>query len=428
MSDSAPGSGPGVVAACVVRVGDDVASDLRVQVKVENETISLRTDVLEVGSWPIRDFSVKRITADRFVISIDGETLSFYPDEPDVFRRLDFVGKKRAGRIRKTKADQRAAAAAKDKKKRRGLTMKTKTEPAAAPPTDALTDAGTQLDIDRSTLDASPPRPGRPPESAKTAASDSIAPATTVNDPDDGGALLEEEDDQVSVKATAEPVETHRDDIEDIASDTADAQPIEPYELPGTAALDRDDLEAAGTSTDRVGDVENKPKTLRRFRRSAKADLASPKKERAVAETPRHRGSSLAGPGGDGTEVAASEQALLVRGWNKERERFRRVIAVAAPDVRWFRRRAGSAFRRGFVWSRWRVKLAGLWVVDKARQTDVPLLDRLPVVTDEMRLRPGHEHNFVEHTAGAGLTRYVYRGCGKLRLSLPDRAPEPGDE
>jgi len=109
MSDSIPDSGPRVVAAGVVRVGDDLASDLRVQVKVENETISLRTDVLEVGSWPIRDFSVKKITADRFVISIDGETLSFYPDEPNEFRRLDFVGRKRLGRSRRTKADQPAA-------------------------------------------------------------------------------------------------------------------------------------------------------------------------------------------------------------------------------------------------------------------------------------------------------------------------------
>jgi hypothetical protein len=41
------------------------------------------------------------------------------------------------------------------------------------------------------------------------------------------------------------------------------------------------------------------------------------------------------------------------------------------------------------------------------------VLDRIPVVTDEMRLEPDHEHVYEERTAGAGLVRRVC-ACGKV--------------
>ena len=289
--DSSEGiRGSGVVARGIVRVDDDADSDLRVKVVLVEETLGLITDVAEVGTWPVEAVNIVRVEAGRFDFTVAGDTVSFFPDEPEEFAQLGIVSvaspKRPRFRRRAHKAVPRAGDSplAKNRKRR-----KEKQSP----------DPPSQADTSRPI----------------------VKPAA----------------------ATAEG----------------------------------------------------------RFKRRGSPPVS--------------------------TRVA--QQALVVG---------RRTAARLKIWFLWTRSKVGvmgrltaARLKIWFLWTRWKIRLGWLWILDHLRQTDVYLLDRIPVVTDEMRLEPGHEHTYEVRVGGVGLTRYVCTSCRKLRLTPPSELDDdegPGDD
>ena len=50
--------------------------------------MKLVTDDVEVGSWPIEAVTIRRVGADRFDFTVEGDTVSFFPEEPGEFAQL----------------------------------------------------------------------------------------------------------------------------------------------------------------------------------------------------------------------------------------------------------------------------------------------------------------------------------------------------
>ena len=146
-------------------------------------------------------------------------------------------------------------------------------------------------------------------------------------------------------------------------------------------------------------------------------ETAGPKRQKEPKE-PRARRQ----PRPTGRPKGRAPSAKRSKAPRESKHRLRRARAVVGPKVGAFGRRTGASLSKAAIWSRWRVRLAGLWVIDQLRQTDIYLLDRIPIVTDEMRLKPSHQHTYEAKVASASLTRYVCTGCGKLRLTPPETA------
>ena len=276
-----------VVAAGVLRVGDDTDSDLRVDVLLSPQSLSFRTETIEIRTWRLGTVSVEKVTPGLYQLTLDGETITFFPDDLKAFSKLDIVAHpRRAQRRRESRATRRLA----------------KTERREAERVDRVT---------------------RREAKAAQRAAQQISRAPEVA-PDDA---------EVGIPA-----------------------------------------------------LENEPK--KRIKRR-EGRVSAPKPSRPRRES---------------------------------KHRLRRARSFAGPRVAAVRRRAGARLSKGARWSRWKVRLGGLWVLDQLRQTDVFLLDRIPIVTDEMRLEPGHVHDYEARVASPSLTRYVCTGCGKVRLTPPDSA------
>ncbi len=86
-------------------------------------------------------------------------------------------------------------------------------------------------------------------------------------------------------------------------------------------------------------------------------------------------------------------------------------LPTVSPETK---RKVAAASVAGMGWTRRRLRLGWLWALDHLRQTDIYGLDRIPVVTEDMRLEADHVHTFESRIAGAGLSRRVCTDCGKV--------------
>ena len=69
---------------------------------------------------------------------------------------------------------------------------------------------------------------------------------------------------------------------------------------------------------------------------------------------------------------------------------------------------------RGRVWTGWKIRLGCYYLMDQMARIDAFPFNRIPDVTPEMRLKPGHVHEYRAHTATSGLTRHEVHTCGSV--------------
>lgn len=78
-----------------VRLGEDLDSDLRVKLLVVDGRLSLMSDQMELGMWPLASVLIESGDDHRFDLTIDGETISYFPDAPSAFASEKVVVKAR---------------------------------------------------------------------------------------------------------------------------------------------------------------------------------------------------------------------------------------------------------------------------------------------------------------------------------------------
>ena len=280
--DNSDGIGEaGVVAQGVVRVGDDAESDLRVKVLLVEGTLALVTNVVEVGSWPVETVEIVRVGADRFDFTVEGDTVSFFPDEPVRFSQLGIVSQVAPKRSRRRRSP--------------GLNG-------------------------QASIRGSESTPKRRKRRKKIQLADKPSEAGT--------------------------------------------------------------SKAMAKSAHHFFARDERLRTRRQARLAAKL------------------------------QKSEGDRRVKRRGSPPVSRRVARLTGV-------MRKHSAAKAKTSLRWTRWKARLGWLWTLDRLRQTDIYLLDRIPVVTDEMRLEPGHKHDYEVHTAAAGITRYVCTSCGKLRLTPP---------
>ena len=68
------------------------------------------------------------------------------------------------------------------------------------------------------------------------------------------------------------------------------------------------------------------------------------------------------------------------------------------------------------TWAGWKIRLGYYYAIDQMARIDAFPFNRLPEVTPEMRLEPGHEHTYRTLSATSGLTRHVCTSCGLVMV------------
>lgn len=252
----------GIIAEGFIRVGNDADSDLRVKLLAVEGRLSLISDKMELGVWTLPEVLIEPFDLERFDLTIDGETIAFFPDAPREFSNLKIVSTRTAHTDRSPKP------------------LPSEPEPSSAPDT--------------------PPRRQRSRQRR-------------------------------------------------IATRQARAEKAQARQQARRAAKELRTAE-------------------RRNRKRRRRERPHPRRDRFIES-----GSSS-------------------------------------------RRRAEDALRVWRTRSGWRVRLAWYRLVDELRRVDFFPFDRIPVVSDEQRREPGHEHSFEPHAAPAGIIREIC-SCGKIRLS-----------
>jgi hypothetical protein len=75
----------------IVRLPDDLDSDIDAVFQIVNDRLRLTTGRTELGSWPLTDVEVRRLSTHAFRLDISGEAIHFLPANPDLFASLQFV-------------------------------------------------------------------------------------------------------------------------------------------------------------------------------------------------------------------------------------------------------------------------------------------------------------------------------------------------
>ena len=94
----------------IVRLPDDLDSGIPAVIQVVNDQLRLRTGRTDLGSWPIADVDIRRVSAQEFQFLIGDEVIDFLPSSPDFFASLQFVEAKQTTEVKRSKK-QRAARA-----------------------------------------------------------------------------------------------------------------------------------------------------------------------------------------------------------------------------------------------------------------------------------------------------------------------------
>ncbi len=68
----------------------DGSAPASVDIQIEEDRIRMWSGRKRIGSWALSDVSCRRVTPFRFVLEIDGEKITFTPEEPANFS--DAVG------------------------------------------------------------------------------------------------------------------------------------------------------------------------------------------------------------------------------------------------------------------------------------------------------------------------------------------------
>ncbi len=148
-----------------------------------------------------------------------------------------------------------------------------------------------------------------------------------------------------------------------------------------------------------------------------RAGRVTPPERRPPEPKPRTTQSRSVAPRAAADRAAMRARATAARSLRAARGRLagprrpRPKLPAVSPETK---RKMAAASAAGMGWTRRRLRLGWLWALDHLRQTDIYGLDRIPVVTDEMRLEADHVHTFESRIAGAGLSRRVCTDCGKV--------------
>ncbi len=63
----------------------DTAEGLRVVIQIDDGRFRVRSATERLGTWPLADVPVERLTPFRFRLVVDGEPLIVYPEDPTGF-------------------------------------------------------------------------------------------------------------------------------------------------------------------------------------------------------------------------------------------------------------------------------------------------------------------------------------------------------
>lgn len=75
----------------IVRLPSDLDSGIDAIFQIVNDRLRLTTGKTELGSWPLVDVGVSRLSTETFRLDIAGEVIHFVPSNPDLFASLQFV-------------------------------------------------------------------------------------------------------------------------------------------------------------------------------------------------------------------------------------------------------------------------------------------------------------------------------------------------
>jgi hypothetical protein len=92
----------------IVRLPDDLDSGITAVIQVVNDQLRLRTGRTDLGSWPIADIDIRRVSAQEFQFVIGDEVINFLPSSPDFFASLQFVEATETTEVKRSKK-QRAS-------------------------------------------------------------------------------------------------------------------------------------------------------------------------------------------------------------------------------------------------------------------------------------------------------------------------------
>lgn len=88
----------------IVRLPNDLDSGIDAIFQIVNDRLRLTSGKTELGSWPLVDVAVSRLSTETFRLDISGEVIHFLPSNPDLFASLQFVD----GAVRSTKQKTRS--------------------------------------------------------------------------------------------------------------------------------------------------------------------------------------------------------------------------------------------------------------------------------------------------------------------------------
>jgi hypothetical protein len=140
----------------IVRLPDDLDSGITAVVQIVNDQLRLRTGRTDLGSWPIADVDINRVSPQEFQLVIGDDVINFQPTNPDFFASLQFVEAAHQTTGVKKRKKQRAARAPGDTRPPRPEEAASPIPPEPPPPADETI----ELDLTEEKV-AAPTRPRR---------------------------------------------------------------------------------------------------------------------------------------------------------------------------------------------------------------------------------------------------------------------------